>query len=246
MQTGLRQDLSEKASALNEKLASESAEDILDHCCNQVFSGRIGLISSFGAESAVLLSLAMKVRSDLPVIFLDTHKHFSETLEYVSTLRDSLSIETLTITRPRGAEIEALDAHGLLHQTDSDSCCHIRKTLPMVRALNPYDAWITGRKRFQTANREQLEIVEVQEGWLKINPLAAWAASDVFAYAKELNLPPHPLVAHGFRSIGCEPCTVAVSADGDSRAGRWQDQDKTECGIHIVDGKVIRERKSSS
>ena len=192
------------------------------------FANRIALVSAFGAESAVLLHMTAAIDPALPVIFLDTEKLFPETLAYRDRLAARLGLRDLRVARPDPVTAMAADP-----VQDPDGCCAARKTGPLDAALAPFDAWISGRKRFQGGDRSALEAVEFGADWrIKINPLAGWSAADIAGYFDHFDLPPHPLVARGFRSIGCAPCTRAVRADEDSRAGRWDGLAKTECGIH--------------
>ncbi len=197
------------------------------------FAGRIALVSSFGAESAVLLHMVAGIEPALPVIFLDTGKLFPETLAYRDALVARLGLDDVRAARPDGAALAAADPTGRLWRSDPDHCCALRKVAPLARALAPFDAWISGRKRFQGGSRDGLAAVEFGTDWrIKINPLADWSATDVAAYLARHELPLHPLVASGYRSIGCAPCTRPVRADEAPRAGRWDGLDKTECGIH--------------
>lgn len=241
VETYSRGALREQARLLNEALLGVSSLDVLDFAIRRGFPGSIAVVSSFGADSAVLLSLIAEVDANLPVVFLDTHKHFQETLDYVETVSLSLGLTNVQLVPPREGDLAADDPDGELHKHDTDRCCHIRKTLPMIRALGPYKCWITGRKRFQNAERESLALFEVQDKWLKINPLLNWTSAELLARAKDLDLPPHPLISKGYLSIGCAPCTSPVAkGETDPRAGRWRGQDKTECGIHFENGKVVR------
>ena len=169
---------------------------------------------------------------------------FAETLIYQQELSERLGLRNVTTLRSE--EIAAQDPDGTLHQYDTDACCALRKTRPLQNALAGYDGWITGRKRFQSGSRAALEFFEVEipdDGAaprIKVNPLAYWATSDVADYITENRLPRHPLVAKGYPSIGCAPCTSPVAPGEDPRAGRWRDQNKEECGIHFVNGKVVR------
>nr|WP_257817355.1 phosphoadenylyl-sulfate reductase [Phenylobacterium sp. J367] len=136
--------------------------------------------------------------------------------------------------RPHYADLATADPQSKLWQTDTDACCHVRKVVPLDRALGGFGAWITGRKRFQGGDRLRLKVVEESGGALKFNPLANWTKAELDAYAAEHDLPAHPLVAQGFPSIGCWPCTQPVEEGEDARAGRWKGLDKTECGIHVA------------
>jgi phosphoadenosine phosphosulfate reductase len=198
------------------------------------FGDRLALVSSFGAESAVLLDIAAKVKRDIPVLFLDTGMLFGQTLDYRKTLVERLGLTNVRDLRPQYQDLATADPQAKLWQTDTDACCNIRKVLPLDRALAEFDAWITGRKRFHGGDRLNLPVVEHAAGQVKFNPLANWGKSDLDAYAAEHDLPAHPLVAQGFPSIGCWPCTQPAEEGEDVRAGRWKGMDKTECGIHVA------------
>ena len=197
-------------------------------------AGRVACVSSFGAESAVLLDMVASVDRDLPVIFLDTGRLFAETLDYQRELCAQLGLRDVRVIRPDPADLRRHDPGGGLHAREADLCCHIRKTEPLERALGGFDAWITGRKRFQGGSRFALPTIEGDpaSGRVKLNPLAGWSAEDIRHYRRLRQLPPHPLVIRGYLSIGCAPCTRPVAPGEDPRAGRWWGLDKTECGIH--------------
>ena len=201
--------------------------------------GDVAIVSSFGAESAVLLHLVASVDPSVPVIFLDTGKHFPETLAYRDQLAAMLGLTNLRIVTPDAETIAKKDETGLRWSYDPDGCCEIRKVIPLERAMDGFDASFTGRKAFQASTRNALPRFEVDAaGKLKINPLADWTKADLDAYFVEHDLPPHPLVAEGYLSIGCAPCTSKVKPGEDARSGRWAGWDKTECGIHtpVADG----------
>ncbi len=197
------------------------------------FRGRIALVSSFGADSAVLLHLVAEADPDMPVLFLDTGKLFTETLAHRDRLARRFGLRDLRVLRPEPAELAAADPLGRLWDADPDRCCALRKTAPLERALAGFDVWISGRKRHQAATRAALPLFESDgAGRLKANPLAAWSAEAVDAYRVAYDLPAHPLVAEGYPSIGCHTCTSRVRPGEDPRAGRWRGRGKTECGIH--------------
>lgn len=200
----------------------------------ETLGDRLALVSSFGAESAVLLDIAAKVKPDLPILFLDTGMLFGQTLDYRKNLAERLGLTDVRDLRPAYQDLATADPQAKLWQTDTDACCHIRKVLPLDKALGEFDGWITGRKRFHGGDRLNLPVVEQSEGKLKFNPLANWGKADLDAYAAEHDLPSHPLVSQGFPSIGCWPCTQPVAEGEDVRAGRWKGLDKTECGIHVA------------
>jgi phosphoadenosine phosphosulfate reductase len=192
------------------------------------------MVSSFGAESAVLLDMVASVDRNTPVIFLETGKLFPETLAYKDELVRSLGLQDVRVIRPDPADLARFDPNGDLWQREPDMCCHIRKTEPLDRALEGFVGWITGRKRFQGGKRATLPTIEQDpvSGLLKLNPLANWSLEDIRHYRRLRQLPLHPLLSRGYLSIGCAPCTRAVKEGEDVRAGRWWQLDKTECGIH--------------
>ena len=198
-------------------------------------AGRTALVSSFGAESAVLLDMVATVDPATPVIFLDTGKLFAETRAYREEMVELLRLRDVRVVRPRAVGLARHDAGGDLWRREPDLCCHIRKTEPLQEALEGFAGWITGRKRFQAGLRSQLPTIEPawSSGRIKLNPLALWSAEDVERYRLLRNLPKHPLVDRGYRSIGCTTCTRPVSSGEAPRAGRWWGLDKTECGIHL-------------
>lgn len=227
--------------ALNAAYESMSASDILRHAIEEEFVGRITIVSSFGAESAILLHMISEIDRNVPVIMLNTGKLFGETLRFRDRLQDKLGLTDVRTAFPHADDLQRADPKGGLWQRDTDGCCHIRKVLPQARAVAPFDALITGRKRFQTSTRAKMDIVERDtDGRYKVNPLANWQLDELQAYIETHNLPRHPLVKDGFLSIGCMPCTAKVEAGGDYRSGRWADSDKDECGIHLnIDGDGI-------
>lgn len=203
----------------------------------------IALVSSFGAESAVLLHLVSQVKPCIPVIFLDTGRHFPATLDYVDTLEQCLGLTVLRVG-PNASLVASEDPDQSLAKRDPDMCCNLRKTFPLADALAGFDAWISGRKRFQATSRAAIPVFERDGDKIKLNPLALWSKAEVDAYRARHALPAHPLEQFGFLSIGCEPCTRAVAEGEDPRAGRWAHvPDKQECGIHLgPDGRWVRNK----
>ncbi len=192
--------------------------------------GRIALVSSFGAESAVLLHMVAELDAATPVIFLDTGQLFAQTIDHRRDLARALRLTDVRDIRPAYVDLALNDPRADLWRTDTDACCAVRKVQPLERALKGFDAWITGRKRFHGGGRAHLPAVERDaDGRFKINPLANWSKAELDAYATEHELPAHPLVAQGYASIGCWPCTTKAE---DGRNGRWAGSGKTECGIH--------------
>jgi phosphoadenosine phosphosulfate reductase len=217
---------------LNLELRDAEPQAIL-RAAIELFGDKVALVSSFGSESAVLLHMAAQIKPDIPVLFLDTGMLFGQTLDYRKSLVAKLGLTDVRDLRPQFQDLAIHDPAGDLWKTSTDACCNIRKVLPLDRALDGFDGWITGRKRFQGGDRMRLQVVEQGESQIKFNPLANWTKEQLDAYAAEHDLPPHPLVAFGYPSIGCWPCTAPVEEGGDTRAGRWAGSDKTECGIHL-------------
>lgn len=223
----------ELAARLDARLRETHPLEIL-RTAHETFGDSLALVSSFGAESAVLLHLAAQISPAIPVLFLDTGMLFGQTLDYRKALAGQLGLTDVRDLRPAFADLATQDPKSDLWRTDIDGCCHIRKVLPLDRALGGFEAWITGRKRFHGGDRLRLAVVEAAEGKIKFNPLANWGKADLDAYAAQHDLPAHPLVAQGFPSVGCWPCTQPAEEGEDVRAGRWAGQEKTECGIHVA------------
>jgi len=220
------------AQAMQTRFEGVSAQDMLRELLAGELRGRIAAVSSFGAESAVLLHMVAQVDVDVPVVFTNTQKMFGETLAYRDELAEKLGFTDLRVFRPDPRLLAIKDKTGLRWSYDPDGCCDLRKVEPLQRALAPFDSWISGRKGFQSGTRTALPRFEEDEGRLKINPLADWDKAKLDAYFAEHELPRHPLEAQGYLSIGCAPCTTKVAPGEDPRAGRWRSFDKVECGIH--------------
>jgi phosphoadenosine phosphosulfate reductase len=223
-----------RADGLSRRLEGSDALTILDVALRREFPGRTALVSSFGAEAAVLLALVAEVEPSTPVVFIDTGKLFGETLRYRDRLAGLLGLTDIRTVEPASTDLRAGDPDGLLWQSAPDACCRIRKVLPLARALEGFDAWITGRKRYQARTRAHLAAFEADGERLKINPIAAWDRARVEAEFERRGLPRHPKEAEGYPSIGCMPCTDRVAPGADPRSGRWAGSAKTECGIHTL------------
>jgi phosphoadenosine phosphosulfate reductase len=221
-----------RAEALLARYRDRDGLALLRAMIRDEFRGRIALVSSFGADAAVLLHIVAQVDPATPVLFLETGKHFAVTRAYRQALASHIGLTDVRDIEPDAAALARHDAAGDLWQRDPDACCDLRKAVPLDGALAGFDAWITGRKRFQGETREALPPVEAEAGRIKVNPLWNWSAADIDAYYVAHALPRHPLVAQGYPSIGCRPCTRPVGTGEDARAGRWAGTGKTECGIH--------------
>lgn len=247
--------LGEQVSDLQNRYAGVPPEVLLRAMMTEAFAGRICVVSSFGAEASVLLHMVAEIDPTVPVIFLNTGKLFGETLRYRDRLQTQLGLTDIRSIAPHPADLASTDEQGDLWQTNPDQCCHIRKVLPQQRALKGFDAVITGRKRFQTAARSGMQMIELEADVavpadpadpsdasdasdketaerVRLNPLADMDLDMLNSYMETHKLPRHPLVRDGYLSIGCMPCTDKVTKGGDYRSGRWSGQDKEECGIH--------------
>jgi phosphoadenosine phosphosulfate reductase len=218
------------AASLEQRFGAADAPTIVRAALAQ-FKGEIAVASSFGAESAVLLHLVATIDAATPVLFVDTGRHFPETLAYRDALALQLGLTDLRNVGPSPDDVARRDRDGARAVWDPDGCCAFRKVAPLEHALAPFVAWISGRKRFQADTRATLTVFEADGPRIKVNPLATWTAADLADYARAHDLPLHPLVACGYPSIGCAPCTKPAAPDH-PRAGRWAGFDKTECGIH--------------
>ena len=223
----------EDIDALNARYRTMEPQDILADAIRNVWGGRIGMLSSFGAEAAVGLHMVAQIDRATPVLFLDTQRHFAQTEQYQRELSEQLGLTNVRVLTPDTEEVAEEDADNRLWSRDPDACCALRKTRPLDRALGDIDALITGRKRFHGGDRLSLPVVERVNGSIRVNPLANWSSEQVEAYFERYDLPRHPLTEMGYSSIGCWTCTKPAEDNGDVRSGRWQGLDKTECGIHV-------------
>ena len=206
------------------------------------FPGEIALISSFGADAALMLALVADVDKGTPVLFLETQKHFPETLTYARELSAQLGLTNVHWLTPDAEMTARIDPEGMLWQTQPNRCCWLRKVEPLNRKVEELGitALITGRKRYQTAERATMHSIELDDkNIFRINPIADWSREQQKAFVAERGLLPHPLVSHGYPSIGCHPCTAPVAEGQDERAGRWahtigiENEQKAECGLHL-------------
>ncbi|MBN8973310.1 MAG: phosphoadenylyl-sulfate reductase [Rhizobiales bacterium] len=219
---------------LDRQLAQASPAQIIEAALRAVGREQLAVVSSFGTESAALLKVVADVDPAIPIVFLDTGWLFAETLAYRDTLIATLGLRDVRSVKPLADDLAQYDPDNELWFSDPDACCRIRKVEPLKRALSPFKAWINGRKRFQGGARAIIPVVEDDGARLKFNPFANVSPEDIEAIYALAKLPMHPLVASGFRSVGCMPCTSRATADEDSRAGRWRGRAKTECGIHTT------------
>ena len=221
------------ASRLEARFVALDARALLRLAIQDLYPGGIALVSSFGADSAVLLHMVSTIDPTTPIVFVDTGYLFPETLAYRDELVALLGLTNVQAVEPSVDDLATFDPDSFLWSTDPDACCEVRKVMPLGRAVAGYDAWITGRKRFQSSTRASLPLFETEGERIKINPLAGWDATRFLEYLDAHGLPRHRLVAKNYLSIGCIPCTSPVKPGEDARAGRWRGKGKTECGIHV-------------
>lgn len=239
--------VADRVATLNARYRHHGATAVLEHALRDADLGRVALVSSFGAESVVLLHLVSVIAPETPVLFIDTRMLFPETLQYQREVAEKLDLRDIRTIRAAHPRLAMDDPDNTLHQFNTDACCALRKVEPLERALSGFDGWITGRKRYQGSTRTAVEFFEAEgDIRIKVNPLAHWGREDLVDYMVNNRLPRHPLVATGYPSIGCAPCTSPVAAGEDPRAGRWRNSEKTECGIHFIDGKAVRIPKESA
>ena len=222
------------AAELDHVLRHAAPAEVIEAALKIVGRERLALVSSFGTESAAMLKVMADVDPSIPVIFLDTGWLFEETLAYRDALIATLGLSDVRSIKPEEETLRREDPDRDLWFSDPDACCRIRKVEPLKRALAPFSAWINGRKRFQGGLRAAVTVVEEDGIRLKFNPFANVSREEIKAIYVQARLPPHPLQASGYRSVGCMPCTSRTSAGEDARAGRWRGRSKTECGIHTL------------
>lgn len=191
----------------------------------ETFGERLCLTASMA--DAVLIDVATKVAPEIEIVFIDTDFHFAETLATVEAVRRRYH-PRLTVARA------AVAVDDELWRTDPDRCCELRKVRPLEAAVAGKAAWLSGLRRVDSADRAFAPIVSIDKrGKVKVNPIANWSDDDVERYVADHDVPVNPLIAQGFPSVGCWPCTRAIRPGEDRRAGRWSGSGKTECGLHL-------------
>lgn len=223
-------ELVDKVDRLNEQYKNVDSLTLLRDLANEFPS--LTLVSSFGAESAVLLHMISRVDVNTPVVLVDTGKLFIETIRYKETLQNEFGLKNVKVFEPNAELLKQNDRQGNAHLNQPNLCCFIRKVEPLTRALKDANIWISGRKKYQSASRSDLQLFELDDMRVKVNPLANWTKEDISFYSDKNKLPNHPLLKDNYLSIGCMPCTTAVKKGEGPRAGRWRGQVKSECGIH--------------
>lgn len=223
-----------QAQSLDLALREASPAEVIAAALKIVGREHLALVSSFGTESAALLKVMADVDPAIPVVFLDTGWLFEETLAYRDTLIATLGLTDVRSIKPLEETLSREDPERELWFSDPDACCRIRKVEPLARALKPFAAWINGRKRFQGGARADIPVVEDDGAKLKFNPFANVSREEIEAIYTMAKLPQHPLLASGYLSVGCMPCSSRTAPGEDARAGRWRGQAKRECGIHTT------------
>jgi phosphoadenosine phosphosulfate reductase len=234
--TMTRSDLDEAA----DRLAGAHPQEILSWAVETYFP-RLTMATAFGPEGCVILHMLAEINPRVRVFNLDTGYQFPETLELRERIAERYGIEVELVRASSDvAEYEAANG-GPVYATDPDRCCHDRKLVPLRRAVEGYEAWISAIRADQSSHRAQARVV----GWdakfdlVKVNPLLNWTKRDVWAFVVTNKVPYNPLHDQGYPSIGCWPCTRAVKPGDDERAGRWAGQAKTECGLHSLDSSQL-------
>lgn len=230
----------EAITSWNERFAKATPQEILEFFAGE-FGDHLCLSSSLGAEDQVLTDMLAKIDPHIRIFTLDTGRLFPETLNLIQENRDHYKV-SMEVFFPDYKLVQKMVKEkgiNLFYESIENRklCCNIRKMEPLKRALEGMEAWITGIRKDQTINRFNTDVVEWDEGneIIKINPLYKWTEKMVWDYIHTHEVPYNPLHDKGFPSIGCQPCTRAVSPGDDSRAGRWwwEDQGHKECGLHI-------------
>jgi phosphoadenosine phosphosulfate reductase len=213
-------------------LTDAPAEDVIKWATD-TFGDRICITSSM--SDAVIIHLASKVKPGIKVVFLDTGYHFPETIGTRDAVSAVYPVELLNITPSRTVAEQDAELGPRLYGRNPDLCCYLRKVVPLERALDPFDAWITGVRKEETSARSDTRVVEwdARREMVKVNPIVGWTQEQVDSYIADNGVLVNPLVYDGYPSIGCSTCTQRVEAGADPRSGRWTGTGKTECGIHI-------------
>ncbi|MGH4008222.1 MAG: phosphoadenylyl-sulfate reductase [Pseudonocardiaceae bacterium] len=224
-------DLEQLARRAGRELESSPADEIV-HWTVQTFGARFAVASSM--QDAVLVHLVSQVAPGVDVLFLDTGYHFAETLGTRDAIAATYDVNLTTLAPQQTVAQQDVSYGPRLHDRDPDRCCGLRKVAPLDRALQRYDAWATGLRRVEAPTRSGAPVVayDARRGKVRVAPMATWSDRDVEDYIAEHGILINPLLTAGYRSVGCAPCTRAVAAGENPRAGRWAGSVKTECGIH--------------
>jgi phosphoadenosine phosphosulfate reductase len=236
---------------LNERFENEDPREILRWALFDSDLDRVAVASSFQAEGTCVIDMAVKIRPEVPILFLETGFHFAETLAFKEQLTELLDLNVVDLVGEHTVESQAAQFGDRLYERDPTMCCHLNKVAPFTRALHNFDAWITALRRDSAPTRRDtpiLEQYELESGrWmLKVNPVANWTRRDTWTYLRQNDLPRNPLYDLGYAQIGCAPCTRMRFAGEDERAGRWDGSQKVECGIHVTESARQAEHTGST
>jgi phosphoadenosine phosphosulfate reductase len=218
---------------ISDELEEKSPQDILRWATRE-YGSKLTMATAFGAEGCALIAMLAEIQPDIHIFNLETGYQFPETLELRERIKERYGIEVAFVRAEESVEAMEQRFGGPIYGTRPDECCRIRKVEPLKKAVKGWDAWISAIRRDQTPDRARSGIVEwdAKFNLVKVNPLANWTKKDVWRYISEYDVPYNPLHDQGFPSIGCWPCTRAVGAGQDDRAGRWTGFAKLECGLH--------------
>ncbi len=223
----------------NSELSDSTPHEILSFFLKQ-FSGKVALSTSLGLEDQVLTEMVASIDNSAKIFTLDTGRLFPETYDLIDRTSKKYGI-SIDVYFPNTVEVEEMvntKGINLFYESIENRklCCNLRKLVPLARAMNELDGWITGLRRDQSVTRTDMQLIEWDENnnMLKINPLINWTVNDVMGYIEAKKIPYNSLHDKGFASIGCQPCTRAIEPDEDIRAGRWwwEDPESKECGLH--------------
>jgi phosphoadenosine phosphosulfate reductase len=229
---------------LNARFEKAAPEEIVRWALQDSGLGRIAIASAFQLEGTCLIHMAIRIRRDVPILFLETGFHFAETLAFKARLTERFDLNVIDLTGDYSVDGQAETFGPRLYERDPKMCCELNKVVPFTRALRGYDAWMTSMRRDSAWTRKNTPIVsqtKLEDGGkslVRVNPIANWTSQDAWAYLKEHDLPSNPLYEMGYASIGCAPCTRMVFPGEDERAGRWSGLLKTECGIHVREASL--------
>jgi phosphoadenosine phosphosulfate reductase len=223
---------------LNRRFERAEPQEVIRWALAESGLDRVAIASAFQAEGTCLIHMAIQIRPDIPILFLETGFHFAETLAFKERLVDLLGLNVVELTGDYSSDSQAARFGPRLYERDPRMCCELNKVVPFDRALRQYDGWMTSMRRDSAWTRKSTPIVsetqfEDGQAVVKINPVANWSRRDAWTYLKEYELPHNPLYDLGYSSIGCAPCTRMLFPGEDERAGRWSGLLKTECGIHV-------------
>ena len=220
----------------NEEFENATPQEILSWA-RATYAEQLAIVTSFQLTGIVTLHMMHDIAPDTRVLTLDTGFLFPETVEFMNKLEERFQLRLKRIKPRQTPRQQARDYGDRLWERNPDRCCHIRKTIPLRQALDGFAAWITGLRRDQSPSRASTAIFsrDARTGLIKIAPFANWSEKMVWTYIRTHDLPYNRLHDIGYPSIGCWTCTKAVTSDANSRAGRWSNRSKSECGIHIPD-----------